>query len=106
MKITVDVAVGAGVSVFRVGVGDGVHVEEGRTAAVCVAAALTVCAMKVLTAPASTVGTAGVAMAGTQAITSASAVTQTNHFVLCVVSIASSSHLNKAQPGCFVIFQQ
>ena len=95
MKITVGVIVGEGVSVLRVGVGEGVHVEEGIAAAVCVKAALTVCAIKVFTAPASTVGTAGVAMVGTHAITSARAVTQIHNFVLGVIGISSSSTLER-----------
>ena len=72
MKITVDVAVGEGVSVFRVGVIEGVSVDEGWAATVWVAAALAVRAIKVLTAFGSAVGK-GAANVGTQAITSASA---------------------------------
>jgi len=91
IKITVDVAVGEGVSVFRIGVLVAVGVEEGIAAAVWVAAALAVIAMKVLTAFASTVGIKGVAKVGTQAIASARAITQINNFVLFVVVIVSSS---------------
>jgi hypothetical protein len=45
MKITVDVAVGDGVSVLRVGVTVMVDVDVGIAATVCVNAALAVCAM-------------------------------------------------------------
>lgn len=74
MKITVEVAVGSGVSVNRgvavkVAVGDAV----GIAAEVWLAAATEVCAMNVLTALGSIVGMTGAAVPGTQAITSANA---------------------------------
>ena len=91
IKITVDVAVGRGVSVAIVGVIVGVGVNEGMDAAVCVAATATVCAINVPTAPGSIVGTDGVTSDGAHAMISASAVTQTNNFVLDVAAIISSS---------------
>jgi hypothetical protein len=93
IKMTVEVNVGEGVSVGRVGVTEGVSVTEGSTAAVCVEAALTVCAMNVPMTAGSTVGTDGVPIpkAGTHARISASAAIQIPNFVFCVVAIFSSS---------------
>ena len=99
IKMMVEVNVGDGVSVGRVGVTEGVSVEEGTRAAVCVDAALTVCAMKVPIKPGSTVGTAGVPMlnAGAHARISASAKIQITSFVFCVVAIISSSASEQSQ---------
>lgn len=103
IKIMVEVAVGRGVSVLTVGVSVGVGVNEGIDAAVCVDAAATVCAINVLTAPGSTVGTDGVTRDGAHAMISASAVTQTNNFVLRVAVIISSStsDRNRSTDSCF-----
>jgi hypothetical protein len=97
MKITVDVAVGVGVSVLRVGVIIGVGVEDGMAAAVWVAAALAVCAIKVFTAPGSSEGIDGVASAGTHAMINARVMTQINNFVLRVAAIISSSTSERNQ---------
>ena len=81
IKITVFVAVGSGVSVFR-GVGVNVSVGVGGIATkVCVDAALAVCAMNVLIAPGSRVGTGGGAeKVGTHAMTTARMVNQRRNF--------------------------
>lgn len=68
MNMTVDVTVGEGVSVGRVGVIVGVKVDVGCAAAVCVEAAFAVCAMKMLTAFGSAVGK-GAVNVGAQAMT-------------------------------------
>jgi hypothetical protein len=94
MKINVLVAVGIGVSVFSVGVSEGLGVNEGIAAAVRVPATMTVCAIKVLTAPGFTVGTDGVASVGTHAIIRARAATQINNFVLRVAVIFPLPHPN------------
>jgi hypothetical protein len=98
IKITVDVNVGEGVSVGRVGVTDGVSVAEGMTAAVWVDAALTVCAMKVPIMFGSIVGAAGVPIpnAGTHARISARDEIQITNFVLRAANIFSSS---TSEPG-------
>ena len=103
-KMTVDVAVGRGVSVATVGVIVGLGVKEGIEAAVCVLAASTVWAIKVPTAPGSIVGTDGVASAGAHAMINASAVTQTNNFVLRVDVIISSSTSEGDQDGNLLLF--
>jgi hypothetical protein len=100
-KMNVAVAVGRGVSVTTVGVSVGLGVVEGRTAAVCVEAALTVCAMNVPTAPESIVGTMGVASEGTQAMINASAVTQINNFDLRGAVIISSSTCERDRRSFF-----
>jgi hypothetical protein len=97
IKITVDVEVGDGVSVLRVGVTDGVSVDEGMTAAVWVAAALTVCAIKVPITPGSIVGTTGVPRAGTQAMMITRAVTHINNFLLRVMAMVSLPDPNKVR---------
>jgi hypothetical protein len=91
------VNVGEGVSLGRVGVIDGVSVDEGIPAAVCVEAALTVCAMKVPIVLGSTVATAGVPSAGTHARINARADIQITNFVLRVVAIFSSSASAQSQ---------
>ena len=101
INITVDVAVGRGVSVLTVGVIVGVGVNDGMEAAVCVAATSTVCAINVLTAPGSIVGTDGVTSEGAHAMISASAVSQTHNFVLRVAAIISSSTSNRNRSSDF-----
>ncbi len=83
IKITVLVAVGSGVSVFR-GVGVNVSVDVGGMAIkVCVDAALAVCTMNVLMAPGSSVGTGdGAEKAGTHAMTTARIVNQKKNFTV------------------------
>ena len=83
MKITVDVAVGEGVSVGRVGVTEGVKVAVGCAAAVCVEAALAVEAMMVLMSFASAVGN-GVEMAGPHAMTNTIVMSRYRSFALRV----------------------
>ena len=83
--MTVEVAVGSGVSVLRgVGLVLAVGVEEGSAAAVLVPAAFEVCAMKVLTAPGTGVETDGAVNVGTQASIKLSA---TNHERILVLRI-------------------
>ena len=83
IKITVDVAVGSGVSVLRgVAVKVAVGVAVGLAAEVWVEAALAVCAIIVPIALGSTVGMDGAASVGTQAMTAARAVSQNRNLVL------------------------
>jgi len=85
IKITVDVALGSGVSVKRgvdVRVGEGVRL--GRAAEVLEAAALAVCAMKVLIALGLIVGTAGAPTDGTQAMITTSVMNQIRYFAFAV----------------------
>jgi hypothetical protein len=82
IKITVDVNVGDGVSVFRgVGVRVAVSVDVGSTAAVWDAAAFAVCTINVLTAFGSAVGK-GVASDGAHATTSATIMNQNRNFTV------------------------
>jgi hypothetical protein len=93
-KMIVEVAVGMGVSVFRVGVIVGLGVRVGIAAAVWEAAASTVCAINVLIAPGSNEGTEGVTRdgrEGAQARIRARAVNQTNNFDLRDAVIIASS---------------
>ena len=83
IKITVEVNVGDGVSVLRVGVMVTVGVDVGIAAAVRVPAAFAVWAINVLTALGSAVGK-GAANDGTHAITSATAVNQNRNFTVRV----------------------
>jgi hypothetical protein len=102
------VNVGEGVSVGRVGVTEGVSVEEGMTAAVCVDAALTVCAMNVPMILGSTVATAGVPMlnAGMHARISARDEIQITNFVLGAATIFSSSTSEPGQTKFTNFFQR
>jgi hypothetical protein len=106
IKMTVEVNVGEGVSVGRVGVTEGVSVEEGTRAAVCVEAALTVCAMNVPMASGSSVGTAGdpIPNAGTHARISASVDNQITNFVFCFAAMFSSSTSEQSQSQSTVLF--
>ena len=96
IKITVFVAVGSGVSVFRgVGVNVSVGVDVGRAAKVCVDATLAVCAMYVLMAPGSNVGTGGAAeKVGTHAMINARIANQSKIFILRF-DIFSSIHTSQ-----------
>ncbi len=81
--MTVDVKVGEGVSVARVGVADGVRVSVGWAAAVRVAAAFAVWAINWFTWFGFAVGK-GVANDGTHAIMSARIANQNRNFVFRV----------------------
>jgi len=96
MKITVFVAVGSGVSVFR---GVGVTVAVGVTgiaATVCVDAAFAVCAMNVLIAPESSVWAGGAAekVGTTQAMAKARSVNQSRIFNLRFDIYLTHNHSN------------
>jgi hypothetical protein len=99
IKITVFVAVGSGVSVFRgVAVKVSVDVDVGITAAVCVEAAFAVCTIYVLITPRSSVGSGGAEeKAGTHAMIKTRAVNQTENFVLRFDIFLSTIHFNGIQ---------
>jgi hypothetical protein len=84
MKMTVEVAVGEGVKVGCVGVGEGVNVSVGRAAAVCVNAAFAVDTMMVLISFGSVVGYGVIAIAGAQARINAIVVNRYRSFALRV----------------------
>src|SRR4030095_3062181 len=87
MKITVEVAVGSGVLVERVGVIVAVGVRVGTAAAVLVRAAFAVCTIRVPIVLGSIVGTTGAAAPGIHAMIITSIMNQSRYFVLRVVMI-------------------
>lgn len=84
IKITVEVAVGEGVSVSRVGVKVMVGVEDGIAAAVFVAAAFAVWAIKLFTCCGFAVGNGAATEGITHAVTSATVVSQNKNLMVRV----------------------
>jgi hypothetical protein len=94
MKITVEVAVGSGVLVARVGVIVTVGVRVGTAAAVLVRAAFAVCTIRVPIVLGSIVGITGAAPPGIHAMTVTSAMNQSRYFVLGVVIFLIQIQIN------------